>query len=258
MSFQCRQFYLKDDRCAMKVSTDSLLFGAWIELPAPVNKVRRVLDMGCGCGILALMLAQRLAATAQSFAIDALELDSQAATQAHENTDNSPWAEHIQIHHQAVEDWQPPHAYDLIVANPPYFPMQLRSSDSARAMARQGKSTAAQLWLQWSKLAQSWLHSDGRLALVLPVTAQLEQHYELWQQQGWVVSRQCMVRSTVNKPPKLVLLELSQAKHFTGSGRPKEQLTIHTAETTSNSSEGYSEAFRQLTADFYLAGSRWR
>ncbi|MGQ7097824.1 tRNA1(Val) (adenine(37)-N6)-methyltransferase, partial [Escherichia sp. SP-MK] len=89
--FTFKQFFVAHDRCAMKVGTDGILLGAW----APVAGVKRCLDIGAGSGLLALMLAQR---TSDSVIIDAVELESEAAAQAQENINQSPWAERINVH----------------------------------------------------------------------------------------------------------------------------------------------------------------
>ena len=82
--FTFKQFFVAHDRCAMKVGTDGILLGAW----APVAGVKRILDIGTGSGLVALMLAQR---TEEHVTIDAVELDAQAAEQASENAAESPW-----------------------------------------------------------------------------------------------------------------------------------------------------------------------
>lgn len=81
--FTFKQFFVAHDRCAMKVGTDGILLGAW----APVAGVKRILDIGTGSGLVALMLAQR---TEEHVTIDAVELDAQAARQASENAAESP------------------------------------------------------------------------------------------------------------------------------------------------------------------------
>ena len=62
----------------MKVGTDGILLGAW----ADVSDCQRILDMGTGTGLVALMLAQRSHEHCQ---IEAVELDPLAAQQAQEN-----------------------------------------------------------------------------------------------------------------------------------------------------------------------------
>lgn len=96
--FTFKQFFVAHDRCAMKVGTDGILLGAW----APVAGVKRCLDIGAGSGLLALMLAQR---TSDSVIIDAVELESEAAAQAQENINQSPWAERINVHTADIQQW---------------------------------------------------------------------------------------------------------------------------------------------------------
>ena len=52
--FSFKQFTVYHDRCAMKVGTDGVLLGAWTDIAG----VRRILDIGTGTGLIALMLAQ--------------------------------------------------------------------------------------------------------------------------------------------------------------------------------------------------------
>src|SRR5690606_28250712 len=96
--FTSKQFFVVDDRCAMKVGTDGILLGAW----APVAGVKRILDIGSGSGLLALMLAQR---TEASVTIDAVELDASAAQQASENMAESPWASRVRVECADILIW---------------------------------------------------------------------------------------------------------------------------------------------------------
>ena len=68
--FEFKQFRVYHDRCAMKVGTDGVLLGAW----ADVENSKRILDIGCGTGLIALMVAQR--SNAEVVGID---IDSNAA-----------------------------------------------------------------------------------------------------------------------------------------------------------------------------------
>lgn len=115
--FTFKQFFVAHDRCAMKVGTDGILLGAW----APIAQVKHVLDIDTGSGLLALMLAQR---TGEQVALDAVELDEEAAAQARENAVASPWSARIQVHQADIQQWQPPQTrrYELIVSNPPFLP----------------------------------------------------------------------------------------------------------------------------------------
>jgi tRNA1Val (adenine37-N6)-methyltransferase len=90
--FTFKQFHIDHDRCAMKVGTDGILLGAW----APVEQAHRVLDIGTGSGLIALMLAQR---STNDCRIDGVELDKDAADQARDNVAASPWR-HPGHHHR--------------------------------------------------------------------------------------------------------------------------------------------------------------
>lgn len=127
--FAFKQFSIHQDRCAMKISTDACIQGAWTPLH---GGPMRVLDIGTGTGLLALMTAQR----APDAIIDALELDGDAAAQADENVRDSPFADRIQVHHTDAHAFRAPHLYDLIICNPPFFSNSLQGPDAARNRAR--------------------------------------------------------------------------------------------------------------------------
>lgn len=232
MGFQCQQFYIKDDQCAMKVSTDSLLLGSY----ADVTGVRRVLDMGTGCGLLALMLAQR----APNAMIEAFDADPMAIAQARDNVERSPWPKRIQVATSCVTQWQSSQPYDLIVCNPPYFAQHLASVDSARKLARQGEVTPE----QWVACAARALRAHGKLYWVLPV-AQATQWRDIAVNHGFHLCAELTIKTRAHKPAKLVIQGWQRAPT---EQYLQESLTIHAG------GGGYSHAFRELTGDFYLAG----
>ena len=232
MGFQCQQFYLKDDRCAMKVSTDSLLLGAWVELSA----VARVADFGCGCGILALMIAQR---TSANVTIYAIERDQQAAQQAADNVAASPWPEKVRVVHQDIRH-SSAELFDLVISNPPYFSGSLASSDNQRALARQGDYLDLNDWFACAAAATS---ANGQIAMVVPAI-QWQRLHQFSQQQGWSVARCCQVSTVAHKAPKLVLAQWQRDRIAT----TYEQLLIQ-------NNGCYTDQFRQLTGAFYLVGT---
>jgi tRNA1Val (adenine37-N6)-methyltransferase len=129
--FQFKQFLVKQDAAAMKVCTDSCIFGATV----PVDpEVRSILDIGTGTGLLALMLAQR---TAAHVLIDAVEMDEAAAQQAQDNFFNSPWDGRIKLHTCSIQDYFKftPKQYDLIICNPPFFSSSLKTGNASKDMA---------------------------------------------------------------------------------------------------------------------------
>ena len=90
MSFRFKQFFVEDSRCAMKVGTDGVLIGCW-PLTIGHRSIHRVLDVGTGSGLVALMLAQRC----PEAHIDAIDLDEAAVGQARENFIHSPWSDRL-------------------------------------------------------------------------------------------------------------------------------------------------------------------
>ena len=116
--FQFKQFTIHQDRTAMKVGTDGVLLGAW----APIlSSTQRLLDIGTGTGLIALMLAQRMLKenNNSTFKIDAIDIDQSSIEQATENINNSPFARFITTHFTSLQDYSPSEKYDAIVCNPP-------------------------------------------------------------------------------------------------------------------------------------------
>jgi tRNA1Val (adenine37-N6)-methyltransferase len=125
--FQFQQFRIHQDRCAMKISTDAVLLGTLTEAEHPV----KILDIGTGTGVIALMLAQRF----PSSWVDAVEIDQDAAEQAAENFRESQYAGRLGIFQGRIQDFPEEEKFDLIVSNPPFFPDHLKSTDSKRNKA---------------------------------------------------------------------------------------------------------------------------
>lgn len=129
--FQFKKFSVEQDRTAMKIGTDGVLLGAWTPIE---NNPFSILDIGTGTGIIALMLAQRSAATQ----IDALEIDEDAYEQATDNFENSPWNDRLFCFHAALDEFveEPEDKYDLIVCNPPFYSEDYKSDNKQRDLAR--------------------------------------------------------------------------------------------------------------------------
>ena len=114
--FRCKQFNVAQDKCAMKVNTDSLILGSWV---AP-NNAQSLLDIGTGTGLIAIMVAQKNLIAE----IDAIDIDKAAYRQALKNVSLCQWKGRIKVHHQSVQDFinvERTFNYDVIVCNPPFF-----------------------------------------------------------------------------------------------------------------------------------------
>lgn len=169
--FRFKRFTVWHDRCAMKVGTDGVLLGAWCGLPRVNGECVRVLDIGTGSGLIALMLAQRLEKETQCFAIRGIDIEPSAVEQSRINFEASPWASHLSANNCSLQELVDDGGYDLIVSNPPYFQNSLKNLDKGRATARHTDS------LSYAELlahAKRLLKNDGTLSLILPAAAESE------------------------------------------------------------------------------------
>ena len=168
-SFKFRQFEVSHSRCAQKVGLDSILLGAL----ADGQNARTALDAGAGCGLLALMLAQRF----PELKISGIEVEEDAAKQCAENFSSSPWSGRLEAlcgdvmaYCRGVDgngyDESTSKKVDLIISNPPYFAGQTKASGVQRAMARQGEGFTYECLPQ---IACSLLKDDGKLWTILPL-----------------------------------------------------------------------------------------
>src|ERR1700750_981948 len=126
--FKFKQFTIHQDRCAMKVTTDGCLFGAWCakEIRAFEFEDPELLDIGTGTALLSLMILQK-----NKVRIDAVEIEKDAAMQAEENVAASAWADKVKIIHEDILDGTDK-KYDLIVSNPPFYENELTAESENR------------------------------------------------------------------------------------------------------------------------------
>lgn len=233
--FNFKQFSVHQDMCSMKVGTDGVLLGAWTN----TENANRILDIGTGTGLIALMLAQRTDAT-----IVAVDAEENACNQATINFNASPWKERLSIIHSKIQDYQTDEKFDLIVSNPPYFTGYYSSDDLSRDVAR-----SADVLLPYEDLitaAKRLLKDTGRISLILPADQQ-GKLVNIALEKGFVVSRCTKVMTKTGKEHKRVLLELinsdGEVELF------QDELIIQ----TDNSGRAYTQEYIKLTKDFYLA-----
>lgn len=146
----------------MKVCTDACLFGAWMarSVTGAQWPTGSILDIGTGTGLLSLMLAQVSGAR-----IDAVEIDANAAAQAADNFEASPWRERLQVIQGDIRNLHLGKRYDLILSNPPFFENSLRSPNNQRNLALHSDALSPAELL---KAVQDHLAPGGRFAILLP------------------------------------------------------------------------------------------
>ena len=239
--FQFKQFYIRHDRCAMKVGTDGVVLGCWVitpPYPSPQGREIRILDIGTGSGLIARMLMQRF----PEAEVEAIDIDEAAVEQARENGVNA--------YLSRLQDWKNvkcqmfnDKCYNLIVANPPYFQNSLKNPDKGRELARHTDS------LSYSELlhhSARLLTGDGQLALILPAESEAE-IIALARTEGLSLVRVTRVYSKLSKPARRVLLQFARSASQEGELTPiEDQLVLE------DDHGGRSEAYRELTKDFYL------
>ncbi len=238
-SFAFKQFTIHQEKCAMKVGTDAVLLGAW----AKTYGVRRVLDIGTGTGVIALMLAQRCGGQ-----IDAIDIDEQTAEEAKENVRNSPWHNRVHVQNVSLQDFVRMHPgnledkYELIVSNPPYFNDALPSVEESRLRARH---TVMLPFADLIHAATQLLSKDGKFYVILPAK-EGEQFREMAEVKGLHLRRLTRVKTTPEKAEKRLLMQ------FGFTAKPQVSESVLVIEKDNLNAQHYTEEYVELTKEYYL------
>lgn len=256
--FHFKQFDIMQDQCAMKVGTDGVLLGAYPlhileQRNTPASAPYRVLDIGTGTGLIAIMIAQQLWTNGlYDFCIDAVEIESAAAQQAQRNAEASPWSNHIRIHACSLEEFGQMatfHPFDLIVSNPPFYNATLKPEDEGRALARHKDALPLS---QITHFAQRWLRPSGELAMIYPISYDSEVMTESTIA-GLTAINLCNIITKVGKPCKRKIAEfvlnnpttIEKSRGATGC----KYTTLALRDETGN----YSEEYKKMTDPYYIS-----
>ena len=218
----------------MKVGTDGVLLGAW----ARVEHCKRILDMGTGTGLVALMAAQRSGAD-----IVAIDLDADAVAQASENVVASPWKERIHVLEADARNLEfriqnSEFFFDSILCNPPFFENSLKSPNAARTMARH---TDTLTFDELARSASRLLAPEGELSVVIPYDRAHDMTVSA-ACNGFFATRQTIVVPVEGGKPKRILMAFTRE----GAAHAVETLCIHDAQRC------YTPEYVHLVEDFYL------
>lgn len=229
--FHFKKFSVCHNRSTMKVGTDGVLLGAW----AQVEGAQKILDIGTGSGLIALMLAQR---TPENVIIDCVEIAKGDFLQAKENFQASPWHTRLNVFHSDIRIFNSDHRYDLIISNPPFFSNSLLPPENNRVAARHTVHlTQKELIEACSRL----LTPSGRIALILP-QKEGEKFKEIALSGGFHCIREMSFKTRAEKPDERLLQEFSSLPGET----EKTTLLLYSYGTEP------SVEYRSLTRDFYL------
>jgi len=232
--FRFKQFTIQQEHAAMKVGTDGVLLGAWSSVPGPGS---RVLDVGTGTGLIALMIAQRT----RDVRVDALEIDPSSAMQAKENFQDSSWNKRLNCLHSSYQDYaiQCKDKYDLIICNPPFFTASFKTKSKEKNLARHDDSLSLEDIFRDSI---SLMKERAQISLIIPVqkeslASDLALEYHMY------CKRLTRIIPTPEKPINRVLLEFSPIRQTC----IEDELTIE-----QDGRHMYSDKYKALTGEFYL------
>jgi len=237
--FQFKQFRIEQDQCAMKVSTDACIQGAWTAGMWKANcsppEDFRILDIGTGTGLLALMMAQ----TFPNARIDAAELEPGAALQAAHNFQQSDWLERLHLYPLAIHQLETTAPYPFIICNPPFFNHDLRNTNPERTVARHDDLLTKQdLAIQVNRL----LSAEGAFSVMYPAAA-----WSDWQVAAAAQGLYLWMKLAVIPKPGMAANRFIALYKKTISPQPQcRHLEIYTVAGT------YSKAFSELMKAYYL------
>ncbi|MGN0003699.1 MAG: tRNA1(Val) (adenine(37)-N6)-methyltransferase [Sphingobacterium composti] len=230
--FRFKQFEVNQQGCAMKINTDGVLLGAMVD----ANNPSRILDIGTGTGVIALMLAQRYS-EAQ---VDAVEIDEDAHKTSIENFQNSPFASRIKGDLGSFEEMNVLNKYDLIVSNPPFYTNSLHNPDSRKKLARHADLDFFDKLLVFAK---EYLSEQGQLNLILPV--ELAEYVILkGEELDFWLSKSIVIKSFTNSEVIRKIITLK---------REKVEKTILEDFVIYQEKGVYSQSYRTVLKPFFLA-----
>ena len=232
-SFQFKEFNIHQDKTAMKVGTDGVLLGAWVELNNDLNKV---LDIGTGTGLLALQIAQRI----EVETIDALEIESNAFEQAVENFEYSDWSDRLFCYHASLQEFvtEIDEKYDLVISNPPFYNDTFKEVEHKRATARHTQT------LSFAELISATailLNPNGSCAFVIPFHEEKE-FLIIAKDSDLYPNRITRVRGNLKSKIKRSLLQLGFVKTKPIYNELAIEIDRHV----------YTDAYKNIVRDFYL------
>ncbi len=229
--FKFKQFDVDQSGCAMKINTDGVLLGATVSHPSP----KRILDIGTGTGVIALMLAQRFP---DAF-IEAVEIDQQAAETASKNFQLSVFSERLNINHTAIEQYNNNEKFDLIVSNPPFFVNDLKNEEIRKGIARHADEAFFSALVEKSN---SLLADEGQIWLILPIK-QANDVIDIASPYGLSLAERVNMHSDQNRPTfrQMICLKKGEVLLKEHDFNIYESLKEHTKE------------YKALLKDFFLA-----
>ncbi len=235
--FSFKQFRVSHGRSAIPIGVDGVLIGAWAYASG-----EKILDVGTGCGVIALMLAQRN----ESAGIIGIDVDIPSVEEARENFVASPWKERLRsIECNVSEVASRLGLFDSVVSNPPFYKAGVDPVLSSRMLARHQGELSPESLIHYSS---EFLKEGGTLSMIVP-SEMTESLKQIGMQKGFVTTRVCRVAHHEGAPFKRAMVELRKLSGSDGGGRSEEE---NEELILFNPDGAPSDRHRELCGDFYL------
>lgn len=229
--FKFKQFSITQEKSAMKISTDSVILGAWIN---SIKSPKTVLDIGSGTGLLSLMVAQHF----PNSIITAIEIEQDAFEETVYNFAQAKWHKNLNAIHTSLQNFNPKTSFDFIITNPPYFVNSLHNQSNKKTTARHTSALSFQDIIHFVK---KHLDKQGNLALILPIN-EFKQFQQLAEKQHLFLINELLLKPNHKKPINRVCGLFSFQK------TPKTSTTLQVR----NELNLYTSKHKELTQAFYL------
>ncbi len=232
--FTFKQFEIDDSHCGMKVGTDGVILGAWVDCTGVVS----VVDAGSGSGLISLMLAQRN----RSAHIVGIDVDCDACDDARKNVGRTGWSDRVEIRCGNVLDIERSDMASpfLLVSNPPFFKETLRSPDTERSLARHGDGFDPESLIDLA--GRLLVAEEDSLSFIAPASRIDEIEFRLAVNRMYV-RRRALIFSRSGRPALRVLYQVGKGNRY----RIEDSSIV-----IRDGNNKYTEQYKKLTSEFYL------
>jgi tRNA1Val (adenine37-N6)-methyltransferase len=230
--FRFKQFQVSHDQSTMKVGTDAVLLGSWAK-PSGSGKI---LDIGTGSGVIALMMAQKSKAH-----ITGIDIHAPSIRQANENFTQSPWHNRLVAVQSSIEEFaiSNSQSFDYLISNPPFFLNSLKPKLENHVIAKHANSAFVDVFLECSS---SILNNTGKAAFIIP-SQLIGTFFCKWDIYGLFPYRLTRVYSKPDTTATRVMIE---------AGKNPNVSLIEDNLLIRDRNYRYTEQYKDLTGDFYL------
>ncbi|MCL2246223.1 MAG: methyltransferase domain-containing protein [Lentimicrobiaceae bacterium] len=228
--FHLKNFQVSHSQSTMKVGTDAVLLGAWMPL---TENCGSILEIGAGCGIISLMLAQRTKAM-----ITGIDIDEKSVQEAQKNAENLPCKEKVQFLQESVQDFtqKATQKFDVIVSNPPFFENSLKSPKTNKNISKHTDTLPFETLIHSINIL---LSETGRAGLILPLVAAEKFEISAIKNRLYATKKTCIYPTPNKKPNRILML-------FERTQKPCEENNLILRE------KGYTVEYHDLVKDYLL------